>query len=151
MQTYLIFYIIAGLLLVTEAFSPGIFIFICFAIGTLAAGIVDQFTAVPLLGLLGIDLVVSVLCLFLVRPILKAILKVPAETNPGEFGNYSEKLIGREAMVFKPITDTEMGAVKLIDFDETWLAKSVNGKEIGQGSKVIVEKLDGNHLIVSLC
>lgn len=149
MQTYLVFYIVAGLLLVTEAFTPGLFIFIAFALGTLIAGVVDQFTSLPFVALLAIDLAVSLLALFLVRPILKSIIKVPSELNPSEFGSYSEKLIGREAMVFKAITNAELGVVKLIDFDETWLAKSSSGDEIGQGTAVKIEKLEGNHLIVS--
>ena len=148
METHLVFYLIAGLLLVTEAFTPGIFIFICFAIATAITGLVDQFTDLSLTPLLGIDLGISVLLLFLVRPLLKIAIKIPDQSK-AEGMSYAEKLIGKEAMVFKAISEHEAGVVKLVDFDETWLAKSSDKSAIGQGAAVIVEKIEGNHLYVT--
>jgi membrane protein implicated in regulation of membrane protease activity len=77
------------------------------------------------------------------------VVKIPAERDPHNYGSYAERLIGREAMVFKTITKMEPGVVKLLDFDETWLANSANGSEIGQGTSVKIVRLDGNHLVVS--
>lgn len=148
MESHLVFYIIAGLLLITEAFTPGTFLFICFAVATAMTGLVDQLTDLTLVPLLAVDLVLSLMMLFFIRPILKTIIKIPHEGDPN-FGSYSEKLVGREAMVFKEIKKTETGVVKLLDFDETWLAKSSDGSEIGHGVTVKIEKVDGNHLIVS--
>ncbi len=148
METHLVFYIVAGLLLVTEAFTPGIFIFICFALATAIAGLIDQFTDLTLTPLLGITLGLSIAFLFLVRPFLQMVVKIPNQIQE-ESKNYAEKLIGREAMVFKAIAEFEPGVVKLIDFDETWLAKTSDKKAIGEGSAVVVDKIDGNHLIVS--
>lgn len=148
MQSYLIFYVIAGLLLLIEAFSPGLFIFICFAVATAITGVIDHLTNLKLEYLLGIELVLSVVCLFAVRPLLMTIIKIPKEPNPANLGTYIENLIGKEAMVFKVIYPHEMGVVKLYDYDETWLAKSANGTEIGQGSTVIIRAVQGNHLVV---
>ncbi len=150
MQLHLIFYTFAGFLLLLEAFSPGVFIFACFAIASSLVGLAIQLYAWNLQSALIAELLISLLALFLVRPILKAIIKVPAEYNPKEFGTYAEKLIGREAMVFKAITKTELGVVKLLDYDETWLARSEDGSEIGQGSSVFIHSIDGNHLIVAV-
>ncbi len=147
METHLVFYLIAGLLLVTEAFTPGIFIFICFAIATAITGLVDQFTELTLTPLLGINLGLSIALLFLVRPFLKMAIKIP-DQSLYEGRSYSEKLIGKEAMVFKSISEFEPGVVKLVDIDETWLAKSIDKTAIGQGTAVIVEDIDGNHLYV---
>ena len=147
METHLVFYLIAGLLLVTEAFTPGIFIFICFAIGVAIAGLVDQFTELTLTPLLGIALGASVLLLFLVRPFLKIAIKIPDQSKE-EGKSYSEKLVGKEAMVFKSISEFEPGVVKLVDYDETWLAKSCDKTTIGQGTAVVIEAIDGNHLYV---
>lgn len=147
METHLVFYLIAGLLLVTEAFTPGIFIFICFAIGVAVAGLADQFTQLTLTPLLGIALGASILLLFLVRPFLKIAVKIPDQSKE-EGRSYSEKLIGKEAMVFKPISEFEPGVVKLVDFDETWLAKSCDKSAIGQGTAVVIEAIEGNHLYV---
>ena len=147
MELHLIFYLIAGLLLVTEAFTPGIFIFICFALAQAATGLAAQFTTWDLTMLLGFDLGVSLASLFLVRPLLQMMIKIP---NLEESQPYAQKLIGKEAMVFKPITKFEPGVVKLLDFDETWLAKSSVDEDIGQGSGVVIDKIDGNHLFVSV-
>lgn len=148
METHLVFYLVAGLLLVTEAFTPGIFIFICFAIATAITGLVDQFTDLTFTPLLGLDLGLSVAFLFLVRPFLQMAVKIP-DQSLAEGKSYAEKLIGKEAMVFKAITAHEAGVVKLVDFDETWLAKASDKSEIGQGTAVIIDKLEGNHLYVS--
>lgn len=147
METHLVFYLVAGLLLVTEAFTPGIFIFICFAFGVAIAGLVDQFTELTLTPLLGIALGVSVLLMFFIRPLLKIAVKIPNQSLE-EGKNYAEKLIGKEAMVFKAISEFEPGVVKLVDFDETWLAKSCDKTAIGQGTAVVIEAIDGNHLLV---
>lgn len=149
MPLHLLLYVIAGLLLLVEAFTPGTFIFVCFAVASFITGLVVQFTQIEITWVLALDLVLSVLCLLTVRPLLKMVVKIPAENDPRNFGTYSEKLIGREAMVFKTITKMEPGVVKLLDFDETWLANSVDGSEIGQGTSVKIVRLDGNHLVVS--
>ncbi|MCE2928232.1 MAG: NfeD family protein [Candidatus Caenarcaniphilales bacterium] len=140
------FYIFAGLLLLVEAFTPGTFIFICFALACFITGALDQFTSLNLLNLLTIDFVLSLMILFLIRPVLKRIIKIPADLHPDKYGSYPEKLLGKDAMVFKAISKTEMGVVKLLDFDETWLAKS--SQEIGLGTSVKIIGMEGNHLIV---
>jgi len=144
MDSYLIWYIVAGILLLFEAFSPGVFIFICFAAASLVAGIVDQFSDLGLTTLLIIALVLSTINLLLIKPVLKSIIKMP----DSEQTLYANQLLGREAMVFKAITAAEPGLVKLIDFDETWMAKSVDGSEIGQGTAVEIVELQGTTVIV---
>jgi membrane protein implicated in regulation of membrane protease activity len=149
MDSYLIFYVVAGLLLLAEAFSPGLFIFICFAAATAVTGVVDHMTDLRLEILLAILLVLSVINLFAVRPLLQTIIKIPKEVDPTSLGTYVKDLIGKEAMVFKAIQTHEMGVVKLYDYDETWLAKSEDGRDIGQGTTVVIKAVQGNHLIVS--
>lgn len=149
MPLHLLHYVIAGLLLLVEAFSPGTFLFVCFALAAAITGLIEQIWHLGLTVAIALDLALSVLFLFTVRPFLKMVIKVPAELDPRNFGNYSEKLMGREAMVFKPITKMEPGVVKLLDFDETWLAKSADGSPIEQGVTVVIQEIDGNHLIVA--
>lgn len=144
MESHLIWYIIAGFLLLAEAFTPGMFIFICFAIATLICGVLDQVFVLDIKVLLAIDLVLSLALLVFVKPILKTIIKMPKSSET----LYANKLVGHEAMVFKPISKNETGMVKLLDIDETWLAKSKDGSEIGQGTTVKVVEVDGTHLVV---
>ena len=150
MPLHLVHYIIAGSLLLIEAFSPGTFLFVCFALATALTGAIEHYAHLGLQVDLALDLGLSVFFLFTVRPFLKAVVKVPAEQDPRNYGSYTEKLMGREGMVFKAITKVEAGLVKLLDFDETWLAKSEDGSEIGQGSAVIIKQIEGNHLVVSV-
>jgi membrane protein implicated in regulation of membrane protease activity len=150
MESYLVFYILAGVLLVIEAFTPGTFLFICFAFGVAVMGLCDQFTNFNFTYLMAVNLGASLMALLLLRPFLKLIIKSPAQLDPKNYGSYPEKLINREAMVFKAIVGHEMGLVKLYDFDETWLAKSASGKDIGQGSTVVIKGMEANHLLVDL-
>lgn len=151
MPLHLIHYLLAGLLLLLEAFSPGTFLFICFALAAFVTGALEHIGHFGLTVDLALDLALSVIFLFTVRPFLKTVIKIPAQLDPHNYGNYSEKLIGREAMVFKPISKMEPGVVKLLDFDETWLAKSQDGLPIGQGATVVIKEIEGNHLVVRHC
>lgn len=144
MESYLVLYVIAGLLLMLEAFTPGLFIFICFAAATAISGAIDHFTELSFTWVLVIDLVLSVIFIIALQPILRRVIKLPVLEGTAYPGN----LIGQEAMVFKIITKTEPGAVKLYDIDETWLAKSEDGSDIGIGTTVEVRNIEGNHLIV---
>jgi membrane protein implicated in regulation of membrane protease activity len=76
------------------------------------------------------------------RPALKFIVKIPENRNS------STDVIGKEAMVFKAITETELGTIKLFDFDAVLLAKSLKGEFIGQGTTVKIIQQDGDIAIV---
>lgn len=144
MENYLFWYIAAGVLLLAEAFTPGSFIFICFAAATLITGLIDQLNAFDLRILFLIDFLLSMLFLVTLKPFLQTVIKMPE----AEAMLYSNQLVGREAMVFKEIIGSQVGGVKLIDFDETWLAKSSDKSSIEQGSRVKVVQIETNHLIV---
>ena len=150
MEAYLLWYMFAGLLLVLEAFSPGMFLFVCFALGALLAGLSQQLAimsaaTLSLQSQLGVFLAATVMALLFIKPILKTIIKIPNSAA----GLYPNNLIGKEALVFKAISHSEMGAVRPIDTDETWLAKSVNGVDIAQGTMVTIKSIEANHLLVS--
>ena len=146
MESYLVWYISAGLLLITEAFTPGLFLFICFALAAFITGFIDQVSNLNTEWLLGIALILSTLLLFTLKPLLAKIIRLP-QVDEGLYGDYARSLVGQEAMVFKEIT-REPGLVKLYDYDETWLAKSADGSEIGIGACVIVKEVTGNSLVV---
>ncbi len=149
MTAYLLWYMLAGLLLILEAFSPGLFIFVCFAFGALFAGLSQQLAllaqaTMSVQAQLGTFLVASVAALLFIKPILKAIIKIPK----GEDSLYANRLVGKEAMVFKAISHGEMGGVRLLDSDETWLAKS--DTDIAQGAMVKILGVEENHLLVAI-
>lgn len=144
MQENVIWYMLAGGLLILEAFTPGMFLFVCFALAALLVGFVHQIFALSFVWQLGLFLVSSTIALIMVKPLLKTMITMPRS----EELLYANQLIGKQAMVFKEITAAEMGAVKLFDVDETWLAKANDSKELAQGTTVKILELQGNHLIV---
>lgn len=139
------FYILAGLLFLCEAFSPGLFVFVSFALASVIAGLFFACVNSNLFFALLINLLFGILFLYTVRPLLKMFLKIPFEKNFKK-----NHLIGQEAMVFQTISKKQLGLVKVLDFDETWLAESINGEEIGQGSTVTIKSIKDNRLLVRL-
>jgi membrane protein implicated in regulation of membrane protease activity len=59
MPLHLLLYVIAGSLLLVEAFTPGTFIFVCFAVATFITGLVVNFVQIDLTWVLALDLVLS--------------------------------------------------------------------------------------------
>lgn len=142
MDSTSIWYIVAGLLMLAEAFTPRLFIFICLAVSSLVIGIIDQLSTMNLYVLILIFIATTAILVFTLRPALKFIIKIPENKNS------DTNLIGKEAMVFKPITETELGTIKVFDFDAVLLAKSLIGEFIGQGTTVKIIQQDGDVAIV---
>lgn len=141
MDSASIWYIIAGLLMLAEAFTPRLFIFICLAVSSLFTAIIDQLSGTNIYILLLCFAALAAILSFTLRPMLKFIVKTPEEAP-------DDKCIGREAMVFKPITENELGTIKIYDFDEVLLAKSLKGEFIGQGTTVKIIQKEGDIAIV---
>jgi membrane protein implicated in regulation of membrane protease activity len=101
-----------------------------------------------LLSLLGLDLWVqglgfllaAIVALVFVKPITK---KLQGE-KPERLTN-SDSLIGKEGLVMEAV-DQNSGQVKV--WGETWSAKTTKGS-IPEGTKVVIEQIDGATLIVS--
>lgn len=142
MDSTSIWYIVAGLLMLAEAFTPRLFIFICLAVSSLVIGIIDQLSGMNFYVLLLIFIAITAILVFTLRPALKFIVKIPENRNS------NTDVIGKEAMVFKAITETELGTIKLFDFDAVLLAKSLKGEFIGQGTTVKIIQKDGDIAIV---
>jgi len=141
MDSASIWYIIAGLLMLAEAFTPRLFIFVCLALSSLVTAVIDQLSGTNVYVLLLCFAALAAILSFTLRPVLKFIIKTPEEAS-------DNKCVGKEAMVFKPITDTELGTIKIFDFDEVLLAKSLKGEFIGQGTTVKIIRKDGDIAIV---
>jgi membrane protein implicated in regulation of membrane protease activity len=142
MDSTSIWYIVAGLLMLAEAFTPRLFIFICLAVSSLVIGIIDQLSTMNFYVLILIFIATTAILVVTLRPALKFIVKIPENKNS------STDVIGKEAMVFKAITETELGTIKLFDFDAVLLAKSLKGEFIGQGTTVKIIQKDGDIAIV---
>ncbi len=144
MESYLIWYIVAGIMLLAEALTAGTFIFICFALSALLIGVIDQFSDLGIIYEVSAYFVITGIFLITIKPLLKSIIHIPKSEDT----TYSKKLIGQEAMVFKPISRAQMGTVQLFEAGETWLAKSSDGNDIGQGSTVKIVSVEASILTV---
>lgn len=113
-----------------------------FALGALVALIAAICGAPMFLQILLFALVSTALLIF-TRPILKRIMiKKAVPTN-------TELDIGKSGTVIEPIDNIKLtGRVKLNGVD--WTARSSQGNNIEEGTTVIIDKIDGTKLYVSV-
>ena len=124
-----------GLLLV-EFLTVGL-VSIWFAVGALAALITSFITESVLIQTI-VFVVTSLVTLFVTQPLIKKFKVTKFEpTN-------SDRVIGKTAEVTKEINPNKFGEVVILGVE--WLAAS--DKKIEVGTKVVVEKIEGNKLIV---
>lgn len=124
-----------GLLLV-EFLTVGL-VSIWFAVGALAALITSFITESVLIQTI-VFVVASIVTLFVTQPLIKKFKVTKFEpTN-------SDRVIGKVVEVTKEIKPNEYGEV--VVFGTEWLAAS--DKKQAVGTKVVVEKIEGNKLIV---
>ncbi len=135
-------WVIVGMLcLILELFSGDFFI-MCFSIGAFVTAVCSVL-GIGFYVQLVIFAVISVLCLFFVRPFALKYL----HSGEGRLSN-AEALIGRIGRVSTTIEAHGYGRVA-IDGDD-WKACAVNGDEIPVGAKVRVVSMDSIIISVEL-
>ena len=135
-------YVWVGLMILfaaVELVTPQL-VCIWFAIGSLCAFIAASLSA-PLWQQILIFLVVSVIMIFVTRPLYRKFIKTKlVPTN-------SDRLIGEGAVVTENIDNLEAkGAVKVQG--QVWSARSENGEIIPENTRVTVVRIEGVKLIV---
>ena len=124
-----------GFLLV-EFLTVGL-VSIWFAVGALGALITSFITESVLIQTI-VFVIVSVITLIVTKPLMKKFKVTNFEpTN-------SDRVIGKVVEVTKEIKSNEYGEV--VVFGTVWLAASDKNHKVG--SKVVVQKIEGNKLIV---
>ena len=124
-----------GLLLV-EFLTVGL-VSIWFAVGALGALITSFITESVLIQTI-VFVIVSVITLIVTKPLMNKFKVTNFEpTN-------SDRVIGKVVEVTKEIKSNEYGEV--VVFGTVWLAASDKNHKVG--SKVVVQKIEGNKLIV---
>lgn len=87
--------------------------------------------------------IVTALALLATRPLVKRIMHFKrTETN-------ADRYIGKEAVVTVPI-DNIKGTGQVTVLGSQWTARSVDGTPIDAGAAVIVERIEGVKVLVSL-
>lgn len=135
-----IWLILAVIFAVVEAVSLGI-TSIWFVFGALVAMVLAMFGA-PVVAQVIVFLIVSVVLLFLTRPILVKRFKLGKEkTNIDE-------IIGKTGVVKEKIVNIE-GKGQVVINGVTWSARSLSGEDIDIDKMVKVHKIEGVKVIVS--
>lgn len=134
-----IWLILAALFLVAEIFTAGFFIF-WFGLGAAAAG---------LLALLGLSVVWQWLAFVIVSGSLVIVSRRFADrfTKQQPPGIGADRFIGKTGVVLEEINNVENTGRVRIDKDE-WRADSETDGSIMRGTRVVVTRVEGAHLIV---
>ena len=136
---YWIYLGLFAVFLVIEAVSFNL-ITIWMAVSALLTSIYAYFFPTQTLPHAFIFIVLSIILIALTKPITKKFIK-KQKTN-------IDSLIGEIGVVTLEIDNLKgEGQVKIKN--QTWSAKSENGDKIPQGSKVVIEKIEGVKLIVN--
>lgn len=113
-----------------------------FALGAFVALVAAAFGA-PLYLQIILFTVISAVSLIATRPLIRKFLK------KGTVATNAELDIGKEATVIEAINNSALtGRVRLNGVD--WTARSSNGEAIDEGTTVVIDKIDGSKLFVSV-
>ena len=125
----------AVIFIVIEIFAPG-FIFACFVVGSIAAGITALFTdSYVIQGI--VFAVVSLILIPLTRPLANKI------TKPSPVLSNVDGLIGKAGYVKKEVSETA-GQIEIEG--QVWQSRAKN--VVAKGQKVRVVSIEGNRLFV---
>lgn len=131
MELYQIWAIVCLLFLFAEMMTPSLF-FLNLSLGCAVAGIFGYYDFSYTVQI-WVFVIVSILCLIILRPILLN-NKKKSNVNSVIEGKY----IGLEAIVVEDIKENDTGKIKV--FDEIWSAKSITGEVLLAGLKVKIVK-----------
>ncbi len=143
MENYILFVwiIFAVFMLICEALTTQL-VSIWFVIGGVAAAVTCIFTDNILVQSI-VFLVVSLVCLFATRPLVKKFI------NSKKQPTNSDRLIGRVGIVTMDIINKKGEGQVNVD-GKIWSAKSADEREIKSGANVKVSSIEGVKLIVEV-
>ena len=130
---------LAVVLVIIEGMTMGLTT-IWFALGALVSMLL-AFFRIPIPWQILIFLIISGILLIFTRPVAIKKLKI------GKTKTNSESLIGQYCTVTKTITTDEKGETRING--QYWRAASVSGDTIQEGSRVVIEKIEGVTLYVA--
>lgn len=137
MKPWLVWFIAGACLLVVEMLTPGIFFFSCFGMGAFIAAILAYYHF-PLWVLWSEFIVFSLVLVFIARPFILKMTKGESRASN------ADELIGKDAVVLKPIRPHFPGLVKI--GGETWRASSE--QDLSEGSLAVILRVEGTLLVV---
>ena len=138
-KVWLIWLILAAIFIIAEMMTPGFFL-LWFGIGALAAAILAYLRFNPIWQWTTFLVVSTVLLAFSRRFAEKFSAKQP----PGIGAN---RVIGKTGIVKEEINQVKGTGNVRVEKDD-WRADSSNGEIIPAGTKIVVVRIEGTHLVV---
>jgi membrane protein implicated in regulation of membrane protease activity len=130
--------VIAAILVIFEILISSVFFFTCLAVGSVFAAAVAYFNISSWIEFV-VFIVVSILSLYLIRPIFKKMMSKSETVNSN-----IDALIGATAIVIEKVTPLKAGLVRVLG--EIWRAES--DIELETGETVKIKNIDGTTLTV---
>jgi len=140
MEAWMVWVAIGVICMIIEIFTPG-FLFMSFGIGAIITGL---FSLIPFIKLPFQILVFAIVTFLVFISMRKFSKKLISETSQ-ETNIFALK--GKTGIVTKEIPVDGRGYVKIEG--EEWSAVSLDNSLIKKGEKVLIEKVEGNKVIVS--
>lgn len=136
-----IWLILAGVCFIIEMATVGFFVF-WFGIGSLVAMLVSIFVPENILIQAIVFFIVSVILLFLTKPLVDKFTKKDKKIETNAFS-----IIGKKGIVTQDINPTiGIGQIKIAN--EVWSAKTEDDSKIEKGTEITVIKIDGVKAVV---
>ena len=139
MEVWLMWFILAAILLIGEVFSPGFFLF-WFCIGAAVAGVA---------ALLGVGEIFQLFIFVLVSGVLfvngRKFANKVTKKQPPRIG--ADRFVGGTGVVLEEINPLA-GTGRVRMDQELWRAESENGEVLPEGAAVKVLRVDGTRVIV---
>ncbi len=143
LSAWLIWIIIAIVLLIAEVFTPG-FLLASFSLGAFVASAGAAIGLTTTWQMIVFSLV-TIIVFFTIRPLVMSKMHKPENTLETNI----DALVGNSAVVILAIDPNTMsGRVKV--GGEEWSAASVDGSPLKEGDMVLVKRVEGNKVFVEL-
>jgi membrane protein implicated in regulation of membrane protease activity len=139
MEGWMVWVAVGIICFIIEIFTPG-FLFMSFGIGAILTGVVESIFTLEAPYQILIFAVITFLVFISMRKLGKKLISESVE----ETNIYALK--GKDGKVVKEIPADGKGYVKI--GSEEWSAVSIEGIKIAKEEKVVIEKVEGNKLIV---
>jgi membrane protein implicated in regulation of membrane protease activity len=140
-KIYIVWFIFAAIFIIGEIFTAGFFL-ACFGVGAIVSGV---------LAIMGLNSLWQWAAFVVVSGILFAASRRFAEKfskkQPPGIG--ADRFIGKEGIVLEEIDNAKNTGSVRID-KEIWRADSDGDKTIKKGSRIVVVRLDGTHVVVKI-
>lgn len=140
-KIYIVWFIFAAIFIIGEIFTAGFFL-ACFGVGAIVSGILAMMELNPLLQWAAFVVVSGILFAVSRRFAEKFSKKQPP-------GIGADRFIGKEGIVLEEIDNAKNTGSVRID-KEIWRADSDGEKTIKTGSRIVVVRLDGTHVVVKI-